>query len=97
MEALAKHRYAKISPQKVRLVVDLVRGLPVNAAVSTLSFCPKKAAPLVRKVLESAVANAEHNFGMDIDDLRISKIYVDEGPTMKRFSCKGSWPRGYLF
>ena len=86
MEVLAKHRYAQISPQKVRLVADQIRGLSVAEAINVLTYSPKKAAGLVKKVLESAMANAEHNEGADIDELTVAKIFVDEGPTMKRIS-----------
>jgi large subunit ribosomal protein L22 len=84
MEVLAKHRYAQISPQKVRLVADQIRGLSVADAIDILTYSPKKAAGLVKKVLESAMANAEHNEGADIDELLVAKVFVDEGPTMKR-------------
>ncbi|UJF19468.1 50S ribosomal protein L22 [Vibrio sp. SS-MA-C1-2] len=84
MEAIAKHRFARISPQKARLVADQIRGKDVAQALELLTFSNKKAAELIKKVLESAIANAEHNEGADIDDLKISKICVDEGPTMKR-------------
>ncbi len=84
MEALAKHNFARISPQKARLVADLIRGKNVDQALEILTFSNKKAAELVKKVLESAIANAEHNEGADIDDLRVAKIFVDEGPVMKR-------------
>jgi len=84
MEVLAKHRYAQISPQKVRLVADQIRGLSVAEAINILTYSPKKAAGLVKKVLESAMANAEHNEGADIDELVVAKVFVDEGPTMKR-------------
>ena len=84
MEAIAKHRFARISPQKARLIADQVRGKDVESALEILTFSNKKAADLVKKVLESAIANAEHNEGADIDDLNVSKIFVDEGPTMKR-------------
>ncbi|BEU04865.1 50S ribosomal protein L22 [Agarivorans sp. OAG1] len=84
MEALAKHRFARGSAQKARLVADQVRGLPVEKALVTLQFSSKKAAGLVKKVLESAIANAEHNEGADIDELKITKIFVDDGPTLKR-------------
>ena len=84
MEAIAKHRYARTSAQKARLVADQVRGLSVDKAVNILTFSPKKAAVLVKKVLESAIANAEHNEGADIDALRVATIMVDEGPSMKR-------------
>jgi large subunit ribosomal protein L22 len=84
MEAIAKHNFARISPQKARLVADLIRGKSVDQALEILTFSNKKAAALVKKVLESAIANAEHNEGADIDDLNVAKIFVDEGPTMKR-------------
>ena len=84
MEAIAKHRYALTSAQKARLVADQVRGLSVDKALNILTFSPKKAAVLVKKVLESAIANAEHNEGADIDALRVATIMVDEGPSMKR-------------
>jgi len=84
MEAIAKHNFARISPQKARLVADQIRGKSVDQALEILTFSNKKAAELVKKVLESAIANAEHNEGADIDDLSVAKIFVDEGPTMKR-------------
>ncbi|CAM2736153.1 50S ribosomal protein L22 [Vibrio ordalii] len=84
MEAIAKHNFARISPQKARLVADLIRGKSVDQAIEILTFSNKKAAVLVKKVLESAIANAEHNEGADIDDLNVAKIFVDEGPVMKR-------------
>jgi large subunit ribosomal protein L22 len=88
METSAKHRHAKISPQKCRLVADQVRGLPVEKALTLLTFSNKKAAVMVRKVLESAIANAEHNDGADIDELKVSSIYVDQGPVMKRMRAR---------
>jgi large subunit ribosomal protein L22 len=84
MEALAKHNFSRTSAQKARLVVDLIRGKGVDQALEILTFSNRKAANIVKKVLESAIANAEHNEGADIDDLRVSKIFVDDGPTMKR-------------
>lgn len=86
MGTVAKLLSAKISAQKCRLVVDQVRGLSVGAARNILVFSPKKAAGIVKKVLDSAIANAEHNAGADIDDLVVSKICVDEGPSVKRLS-----------
>jgi large subunit ribosomal protein L22 len=85
MEVAAKLRHARISPQKCRLVADQVRGKPVEQALQILTFSPKKAAGIVKKVLESAIANAEHNEGADIDELKVSRIFVDEGPTMRRW------------
>ena len=84
METTAVLRGAKISAQKVRLVADQVRGKPVEEALNVLNFSTKKAAHLIRKVLNSAIANAEHNEGADVDELRVSTIYVDAGMTMKR-------------
>lgn len=88
MEVSAKLRYARISPQKCRLVADMVRGKPVGQALQTLMFTPKKAAGIVRKVLESAIANAEHNHGADIDELRVSSIMVDEAPRYRRYMAR---------
>jgi large subunit ribosomal protein L22 len=88
MEVSAKLRYARISPQKCRLVADVVRGTPVGSALATLKFMPKKGAELVRKVLASAVANAEHNHGVDIDDLTVSRVLIDNAPQLKRFSAR---------
>ena len=84
MEVSAKLSHARISAQKVRLVADQIRGLPVERALETLTFSNKKAAEIMKKILESAIANAEHNEGADIDDLKVSTVFVDEGPTMKR-------------
>ena len=84
MEVAAKLKGANISAQKARLVADQVRGKSVEEALDILAFSPKKAAVLIKKVLNSAIANAEHNEGADIDELRISTIFVDEGLTMKR-------------
>lgn len=86
MQARAEHRYARISSQKARLVADLIRGLEVAKATDVLTFSQKKAARLVKKVLDSAIANAEHNYGADIDELKVATVYVNEGPVMKRFS-----------
>ena len=84
MEVTAKLRGAAISAQKVRLVADEVRGKPIERALDILTFSNKKGAKLVKKCLQSAIANAEHNNGLDIDTLRVSTIYVDEGITLKR-------------
>jgi len=84
----AKLTNAKISAQKVRLVADQVRMMPVERALDLLNFSNKKAAGLVKKVLESAIANAEHNDGADIDELKVKTIYVDEGPTQKRWRAR---------
>ncbi|NVK43252.1 MAG: 50S ribosomal protein L22 [Oceanospirillaceae bacterium] len=84
MEVAAKLKGARLSAQKARLVVDQIRGKSVGEALNILAFSPKKGAAIVKKVLESAVANAEHNEGADIDDLRVSTAFVDEGMSMKR-------------
>ena len=84
MQALAKHKFARSSAQKTRLVADQIRGLAVGKALDVLTYSPKKAAELVKKVLLSAIANAEHNEGADIDTLKVKTIFVDEGPSMKR-------------
>lgn len=84
MNATARLKGARISAQKVRLVADQVRGMPVEKAEQLLAFSTKKAARIMKKVLLSAIANAEHNDGADIDELTIAVITVDEGPTMKR-------------
>ena len=88
MQVAAKLKYARISPQKCRLVADMVRGQPVGQALQVLAYTPKKGAKLVRKVLESAIANAEHNLGADIDELRIARIEVDTAPVLKRFGAR---------
>jgi len=84
MATSAKLKYARISPQKVRLVANQIRGLPVERALNVLNFSKHKAAAIIKKVLESAIANAEHNDGADIDELKVSAICVDQGPTLKR-------------
>ena len=88
MQVTSVLRYARISPQKCRLVADAVRGRPVGNALSVLKFMPKKGAGLVLKVLESAIANAEHNQGADVDALKVSRIEVDEAPVLKRFAAR---------
>jgi large subunit ribosomal protein L22 len=84
MQVSATAKRVRVSPQKARLVVDLVRGKPVSAALDILGFSTQKAAGLVRKVVESAIANAENNNGADIDELKIAEIFVNEGLVMKR-------------
>ena len=84
MEVAAKLRFARLSPQKGRLVADQIRGLPVDKALDILAFSPKKGAAMMKKVLESAIANAEHNEGADVDELLVTSVFVDQGPTMKR-------------
>ena len=84
MEVAARLKGAQISAQKARLVADQVRGMPVEEALNLLEFSPKKAAHIVKKLLDSAIANAENNEGADVDELKVSSIFVDEGMTMKR-------------
>lgn len=88
MQATAIGKFIKVSAQKGRLVADQIRGLPVDRALQILNFSNKSVAHEVKKVLESAIANAEHNEGADIDELRIGTIMVDEGPTMKRWRAR---------
>jgi len=88
MQATARLRYARISPQKCRLVADTVRGKAVGNALATLKFMPKKGARLMRKVLESAIANAENNLGADIDELKVARVEVDAAPMFKRFHAR---------
>lgn len=84
MEVIAKLKGARMSAQKARLVADQIRGKAVEDALQLLSYSPKKGAALIKKVLNSAIANAEHNEGADVDELKVSTICVDEGMTMKR-------------
>ncbi len=84
MEARATHRYARISPRKVKIVNDLIRNKPVGVAMGILRNTPKAASELLMKVLASAVANAENNFNMDVDKLYVSEVYANPGPILKR-------------
>jgi large subunit ribosomal protein L22 len=84
METVAKLKSARLSAQKARLVADQIRGKSVADALNILTFSPKKGADLMKKVLESAIANAEHNDGADVDELKVSTVFVDEAMTMKR-------------
>lgn len=88
MEVAARLKYARLSAQKCRLVCDQVRGLPVDRALDLLRFSTKKAAAVVKKVLESAIANAEHNEGADIDELKVATIFADQGSSYKRMSAR---------
>lgn len=97
MEVAAKLRGAQISAQKARLVADQIRGKAVEEALDILTFSPKKAAVLVKKVLESAIANAEHNDGADVDELKVSTIFVDEGLTMKRIKPRAKGRADRIF
>lgn len=88
MQVAAILRYARVSPQKCRLVADAIRGKNVDDALKTLVFTPKKSARILKKVLESAIANAEHNHGADIDELKVSMIEVSEAPVLRRFRAR---------
>ena len=88
METKASVRGVRLSVDKGRLVADMVRGKKVDQALNILSFTPKKAAGIIRKALASAIANAEHNDGADIDELKVKSIYVEQGATLKRFSAR---------
>ena len=91
MQTSAKLRGVRLSAQKGRLVADQIRGMRVDRALNVLAFSPQKAAGIIRKVLESAIANAEHNDGADVDELKVKEIYVDRGTFLRRFraSAKG--------
>ena len=88
METRAILRGVRLSDQKGRLVADQIRGLPVDKALNILTFSPKKGAGIIKKVLESAIANAEHNDGADIDELKVKTIYVEQGMVLKRFTAR---------
>ena len=88
METKAILRGARLSAQKGRLVADMIRGKPVDQAMSLLAFSPKKGAAIIRKVLESAIANAEHNDGADVDELKVKTIYIDKADNLRRFTAR---------
>ncbi len=88
VETSAVFKHVPMSAQKARLVADQIRGMPVERAVELLTFSNKKAAGIIKQVLESAIANAEHNEGADIDELKVSEICVDQGPTFKRWKTR---------
>lgn len=88
MRVSAYLKSVRLSAQKGRLVADLIRGKSVEEALNILTFCPKKGAVLVKKLLESAIANAEHNEGADIDTLKVATVFVDKGPSLKRFTAR---------
>ena len=88
MEVSARLKHTRISAQKCRLVCDQIRGKSVEHALDTLKFSPKKAAAIVKKVLESAIANAEHNAGADVDELRVKAIFADQGTMLKRMHAR---------
>jgi len=96
MQAEARLKYARISAQKLRLVADQIRGLHVEQAVNLLTFSTKKGAGMLKKLLESAIANAEHNEGADIDVLKVSAVQVNEGPTMKRIRARAKGRAGRI-
>jgi len=96
MQAVAIHRYARLSAQKGRLVADQIRGLPVGKALDILTFSNKKGAELIKKVLNSAIANAENNQGADVDELKVKTVYVDEGPVMKRIQPRAKGRAGRI-
>ena len=96
MEVSATLRHARLSPQKARLVADQLRGLPVERAIEILSFARPKAASTLRKVLESAIANAEHNEGADVDELHVGTVHVDQGPTFRRFRARARGRAGRI-
>lgn len=85
MEAKAIVKTVRIAPRKARLVIDLIRGKQVGEAISILKLTPKKASPVIEKVLKSAIANADHNYNLDVEKLYVKEAYVNEGPTLKRF------------
>jgi len=97
MHVSATAKRLRISPQKARLVVDMIRGKPVSDALDILNFSTQKGAVLVRKVVESAIANAENNEGADIDELKVSEIYVNEGLTMKRIKPRAKGRADRIF
>ena len=88
LTASATAKFVRVTPMKARRVIDLIRGKKVDQALNILTFTQKKAAVIVKKVLESAIANAEHNDGADIDELKVKTIYVEQGATLKRFTAR---------
>ncbi len=97
MEVAAKLFGARLSAQKARLVADQVRGKKVEDALDILTFSPKKASSIMKKVLESAIANAEHNDGLDVDELKVATVMVDEGPTLKRIKPRAKGRADRIF
>ena len=97
MEVAAKLKGAKLSAQKARLVADQIRGKSAESALEILQFSTKKGADIIKKVLESAIANAEHNDGADVDELKVSTIFVDEGMTMKRIKPRAKGRADRIF
>ncbi len=97
METTARLKGAQLSAQKARLVADQIRGKAVGDALNILSFSPRKGAAILKKLLDSAIANAEHNDGADVDDLKVSKVFVDEGTTMKRIKPRAKGRADRIF
>jgi large subunit ribosomal protein L22 len=97
MQAEARIKHARIAAQKARLVADQIRGLQAEQAIDLLAFSPKKGARIIRKVLESAIANAEHNEGADVDALKVAGVQVNEGPTMKRIRARAKGRASRIF
>jgi large subunit ribosomal protein L22 len=97
MQAEARIKQARISAQKARLVADQIRGLQVEQAINLLAFSPRKGARIIRKVLESAIANAEHNEGADVDALKVAVVQVNDGPTMKRIRARAKGRASRIF
>ncbi|MEM9242784.1 MAG: 50S ribosomal protein L22 [Pseudomonadota bacterium] len=96
-EVKAQAKYLRFSAQKARLVADQIRGISVLSALDFLAFSPKRAAKPIKKVLESAIANAEHNHGADVDELKVSTVFVDEGPTFKRQKARAKGRASRIF
>lgn len=96
MQSQATFKYARVSAQKARLVADQIRGLPVDRALNVLAFSNKKSAVLIKKLLESVIANAENNEGMDVDELKVQSINVDEGPVLKRIRARAKGRAGKI-
>lgn len=97
MKCTARLKQSRISPQKCRIVADQIRGMPVEKALEILKYNKNKSSVFVKKVLESAIANAEHNQGADIDELNVSAIWVDEGPVMKRFKPRAKGRINHIY
>lgn len=96
MQVAATLKYARISPQKCRLMADAIRGKSVDEALRTLAFTPRKSARIVKKVLESAIANAEHNHGADIDELKVATVEVNEAPSFRRYRPRAKGRAGRI-
>jgi large subunit ribosomal protein L22 len=88
MEVRAKQRYVRVSPQKVRMLADAIKGKPAEAAINALKFMPQKSAAIVEKIVRSAVANADQNTSIDVDELIVRNLIVDQGPSLKRFKAR---------